>query len=93
MQSWADESTKSNIKPKISKIGNSWQLTLIEDFQSIDDAGNFYHSNRFEKRVAWSDHELKKWKNCVRNDQNSWIFENKNDAEKFITVFHLSWVQ
>jgi hypothetical protein len=46
-----------------------------------------------EDQINWITAQLKKQKNCVRIDTGAWQFQNKRDAEKFITLYHLTWTK
>ena len=50
-------------------------------------------SNRLDQAVEWTTERLESWDNCQRMAWDMWDFKSKHDAEKFITMFHLSWAQ
>ena len=90
MQLWAADSKKSNIKPIITRFGLH-KLTFVEEFQSVDDAGNYYNSKQFDEIVSWATDNLKTWTTCRQTEQNCWLFSNHKDVEKFLTIYYLTW--
>ena len=42
---------------------------------------------------AFVEEKLKDWPNCNRMAWDMWDFKSRREAEKFITLFHLSWDQ
>lgn len=81
------------IKPVISKKTNSWAVTLQEEWQSVDDAGNYYHSSELDNKVEWVADELERWDSATRASWDMWYFKSKREAEKFITFYTLAWAQ
>jgi hypothetical protein len=85
------------IKPTLHRRANGpnywYRLQLVEEFGTVDDAGNHMPSRNLDECVAWVDEKLKDWPDCNRKAWDMWDFKHKKDAEKFITMFHLSWAQ
>ena len=99
MFKWKDR--LSVIKPKLDCRGTGtgirwWRVQLVEDFGS-DIANEFvtdhFHNIDLDNCVKWVDEKLKDWPNCKRMSWDMWDFKHRKDAEKFITLFHLSWAQ
>jgi hypothetical protein len=88
MRDWVDNNTK--IKPTLIKRGNGsnhrWCLQLVEERKT-----NTYHTSRLDESVEWTHNQLKDWPNCERKSWDMWDFKHKTDAEKFVTLFYLSW--
>ena len=89
MFEWADR--QSVIKPRLdcNGIGTGvrwWRVQLVET------ADNTY-TTQLDKCVVWTIEQLKDWPNCKRMSFDMWDFKHRKDAEKFITIFHLSWDQ
>ena len=78
----------SMIQPTLRKTNNRYRLQLVELTED-----NSYHTNKLDRCIEWVDSQLKDWKDCNRMAWDMWDFKHRNDAEKFITVFHLSWDQ
>jgi hypothetical protein len=95
IRNWVVKS--SVIKPTLRRRENGpnywYRLQLIEDFGSVDDAGNHYPSSKLDECISWVAEKLTTWPNCTRKSWDMWDFKSKKDAEKFITLFHLSWTQ
>ena len=91
MKVWA-ESSLPTIRPKLYQGQNrKWHIRLIEEFASVDDAGNHYNSSKLDERVNWALQTLETWKTAHRTAWDMWYFNSKRDAEKFITVYYLVW--
>jgi hypothetical protein len=98
MFKWKDR--LSVIKPTLKRRANGpnywYRLHLIEDFGS-DLANEFVndhlHSVNLDECINWTEDKLKDWPDCNRMAWDMWDFKHRKDAEKFITLFHLSWAQ
>jgi hypothetical protein len=93
LRKWAEDG-RPVIKPKLDcrGIGTGvrwWRVQLVEE---SDDEGNWYNQrlNDFTERAA---EQLKDWPDVKRMAFDMWDFKYRKDAEKFITLFHLSWQQ
>lgn len=92
MFQWKDQD--SMIKPTLHQRNSHWwRLQLVEDWGTVDDAGNYQPSRKLDVGVTWVEEKLKDWPNCTRMAWDIWDFKHREDAEKFITLFHLSWAQ
>ena len=85
MFQWQDRDLM--IKPTLRQLTGtySWRLQLVELTED-----NSYHTMKLDKCVEWVNTQLKMWPNCVRMAWDMWDFKHQEDAEKFITLFHLS---
>ena len=87
----------SVIKPTLHRRANGpnywYRLQLVEDWGTVDDAGNHYPTRNLDNCVLWVEEKLKEWPNCDRKAWDMWDFKSRRDAEKFLTLFHLSWEQ
>ena len=88
MMEW-HRSRESSIKPQLAKSGRDWMLTIREDWPSVDDAGNSFHTSKLDEQVIWAIAKLDG--KARRISWNMWKFKTKRDAEKFITVYYLVW--
>lgn len=93
MQQWTTMKELPIIIPKLSIRGRNYTVTLEEKWQSVDDAGNYYHSGELDKRVDWTVDELSKWDFCSRTAWDTWQFNSQHDAEKFIVYYMLKWAR
>jgi len=90
---WLDEIDTSMVKPKLHKAFNGyWTLQLVDVDDESWSMANI-PSNRLDRAVEWTTEQLESWDNCRRMAWDMWDFKFKHDAEKFITLFHLSWPQ
>lgn len=89
---WKDQ--QSVIKPTLKRRANGpnywYRLQLVEE---ADDDVSAWTTTKLDKSVAWAEEHLKDWATCKRVAWDMWDFKHRNDAEKFITLFHLSWQQ
>lgn len=97
IKEWA-KMTISTIKPTLHRRGNGpnywYRLQLVEDWGTVNDAGiTAMPSGSLDKCVKWVEEKLKDWPNCNRMAWDMWDFKSRREAEKFITLFHLSWEQ
>ena len=89
MFQWKDR--LSVIKPKLHlRESKWWRVQLVEE---ADDDVSAWTTTKLDKSVAWAEEHLKDWANCKRMAWDMWDFKHRKDAEKFITLFHLSWQQ
>jgi hypothetical protein len=86
MDRWVDAPV---IKPVLTHAtGPNWLLTLAEEWPN--DFNNI-NLSLLANRVEWTDNSLNNWEGCRRLGWNIWNFKSKNDAEKFLILFHLKW--
>lgn len=91
MKSWVAMDC-SIIKPELIrrrlKKGNSnWQLQLVEHWPDRVYRG----TSQLDTRVNWAEKILETWSSVRRISWDMWIFDKKRDAEKFITLYNLTW--
>ena len=92
MFKWKDYT--SVIKPKLDcrGIGTGvrwWRVQLVEEFDDV----LIWTTPKLDSCADWVDKTLKDWPNVKRMSFDMWDFKHRKDAEKFITLFHLSWEQ
>jgi hypothetical protein len=93
MTQWA-MSHQPIIKPVLKRgARRKWTVRLEEVFPSVDDAGNYYNSSDLDNRVEWAFEILKTWKTAHRSAWDMWMFDSKREAEKFVALYGLTWVQ
>ena len=76
--------------PELDLIRTGWRITLKEEFDRSTDHVVMEYDN-LDKRVEWACEQLESWPDCNRTAWDMWVFKNKSDAEKFITMYYLSW--
>ena len=88
------------IKPKLRQLTGrySWRLQIVDEDSFLANGGDFagmpgFNSSELDTCVNWTEEKLKEWPDCVRMSWDMWDFKHRQDAEKFITLFHLSWAQ
>jgi hypothetical protein len=84
---------ESVIKPTLHRRANGpnywYRLQFIEE---TNDEQRWYNQ-KLNNCVEWAAERLKDWPNVKRMSFDMWDFKHRKDAEKFITLFHLSWDQ
>jgi hypothetical protein len=84
----------STILTTIEQNGKLWNLNITEKWVG-EDPGllDIFTTITFDKRIEWASVELEKWQHCRRTAWHIWEFKHKRDAEKFITLYNLTWAQ
>lgn len=88
MHQWAN-SSKPTIIPKLFKLRRKWSVALEENWPDDIEINNF--SSSLDSKVSWAESILSTWKTAHRTSWDTWQFDSKLDAEKFITIYHLTW--
>ncbi len=83
------------IKPRLFKSRNKWQILLEEiwpwlGYLDVKGPLTQFRSSRLDNSVEWCEKTLRTWKNCRRESCDTWSFNSKKDAEKFITYYNLA---
>lgn len=68
----------------------AWQICFSPVWS---DATVLYYEDidlKLDKRINWAVEELEKW-NAWRSSYDTWIFDCKDEAEKFLTFYTLKW--
>lgn len=77
------------IEPKLYKRQNKWALVLEEVWPfPTPPIGD---SSMLDERINWCIEKLKDWPTCKRMAYDQFWFGKKEEAEKFITVYTLTW--
>jgi hypothetical protein len=91
MFTWAnpDVIEQITIEPKLYKRENRWALVLEEVWpyptEPLGDSG------LLDSRVNWCIEKLDGWPGCTRMAYDQFWFKKKEEAEKFITLYTLTW--
>jgi len=80
---------ESVIKPTLHQRATGYRLQFVEE--SDDDTT--WTTTKLNDIVEWAAEKLKSWPDVNRMSFDIWDFKHSKDAEKFITLFHLSWDQ
>lgn len=94
MFKWTDRAAV--IKPKLDckEIDTGihwWRVQIVEEIDNT--ACKLETFFKWEDYINWADGKLKDWPDCKRMAYDMWDFKHRQDAEKFITLYHLSWAQ
>jgi hypothetical protein len=92
MQSWASI-PESLIKPILEKEKDNWYVQLTEEWPEIHNDRYPKTSKLFNEHVKWMDDTRKQFKGSERVEYNKWKFGRKNNAEKLIMLYILTWDQ
>lgn len=88
MHQWVNKKSPTII-PKLFKSRSKWSVTLEEVWPDDVEINNF--NSLLDNKVAWTESILYKWQTAHRTSWDTWQFDSKLDAEKFITIYHLTW--
>ena len=91
---WRDQ-CNTKINPVIFQMANNTCHRYRLQFVDEDDpqVSRGWRSQKFEDCMQWAELTLSSWPDCSQTKFDTWDFKYRNDAEKFATVFHLSWQQ
>lgn len=95
IQRWLRATVDPMIKPTLNRRAkgpNYWYRLQFVNAADPDVSRGWY-DQKFEDCIRWVEEKLKNWPDCQRRGFDFWDFKHRRDAEKFITLFHLSWVQ
>ena len=73
------------IQPTLTERNNGYRLQLVELTED-----NSYHTRKLDRCIDWVNIQLESWSDCKRMAWDMWDFKHRRDAEKFVTLFHLS---
>ena len=94
MFNWKDQASVIKLLLDCRGTGRGsrrWRVQLVEEID--DSACKLATFLKWEDCVTWAYDKLKDQPNCKRIACDIWDFKHRRDAEKFITLFHLSWAQ
>lgn len=81
----------------LDKRKSRWWITIHEDWdKTLADLQYRYYIASDSKLITcteWTEKQLKDWKLVSRQSDCQWAFIRKADAEKFITLFNLRWIE
>lgn len=76
------------IKIILTKKRNCWNLKLEEQWPDSVDIK--YSTQKLDNTVEWCIKALETWENCHRISWDTWEFDTKKNAEKFITYYNIA---
>ena len=91
LRKWAER--QPLIKPTLHRRANGRNYWYRLQFVEVTDPGETWYNQKLNDCVEWAGEKLKDWSDVKRISFDMWDFKSKKDAEKFITLFHLSWQQ
>lgn len=83
----------SMIKPTLHRRANGPNYCYRLQFVEETDGEQRWYNQNLNNCVEWAAEKLKDWPDVRRMAFDMWDFKKRKDAEKFITLFHLSWEQ
>lgn len=81
------------IKPILEKRNRIWTITLKEVWPEDVNHTTGISSFGLDNKVHWTEEELLKWSGVKRMAWDQWYFDNKRQAEKFITLYYMVWAE
>jgi len=86
--------TGPSIRPQLLKKGRRWHITLAEVWPVDTYVLNWtFDADRLQTAVEWSDNTLFTWDTAKRESWDTWSFDSKKNAEKFITYYNIACPQ
>ena len=73
-------------------LDESWKVQLVESYRTKSQDFHF-EGEKLRDIVNWTEEQLKNWPYCVRSSYDTWVFQSKRKAEKFLIIFNLKWAQ
>lgn len=71
----------------------AWQIKFYSYWLGVDvDQNNYLKEFNLDERIEWAVEELEKW-SAWRSSYDTWVFSNKDEAEKFLTYYTLKWAR
>jgi hypothetical protein len=81
--------------PKIVAVmrtfNRKWRVRIEEDWSRNGDQYYTADFSNLDIRCDWAANQLTDWKFVRRISHQEWVFLNRNQAEKFLTIFNLKW--
>ena len=65
-------------RERLKNRNTKWRLRLVSNGPT-------------DEQVDWTAETLKNWSTVRRTAWDIWVFDSKRDAEKFITLYNLTW--
>jgi hypothetical protein len=88
LRNWTTMHIPSRVIPNLKHRQHyGWVIDLVLEH------GNDNYVGLLDSRVEWVYNQLKDWPDCKRTAWDMWRFKSKRDAEKFITLYTLTWAQ
>lgn len=79
------------IKPKLVRLKNKWYVELQECWP--ENVNYFGNATKLDSTVDWCTIVLENWAGCRRMSWDTWLFDTKKNAEKFIIYYNIACPQ
>jgi hypothetical protein len=74
---------------RMRTFNNRWRVRIEEEWELDSNPGY----GKLDKRCDWAAEQLANWKFVGRLSYQEWVFLNRAQAEKFLTLYNLKWAQ
>jgi len=74
-------------------FNNKWRVRIEEDWGIADQPDTNSSESKLDIRCNWAAEQLANWKFVGRISYQEWIFINRTQAEKFLTLYNLKWAE
>lgn len=75
----------------LRQISHGWEITLRESYPDYIQYPYTPEISQINQRLDWIEQQLNNWKGVHRSGYESWQFDEKNIADKFIMLYNMTW--
>ncbi len=81
------------IVARMRTFNKKWRVRIEEDWGIADQPDTNSSETKLDKRCNWAAEQLINWKFVGRISYQEWMFLNRAQAEKFLTLYNLKWAE
>ncbi len=85
--------------PKVIAVmrtfNKKWRVRIEEDWSRSYNGDQYYTADysNLDQRCEWAAEQLANWRSANRISHQEWLFSDRTQAEKFLTLFTLNWAR
>ncbi len=81
------------IVANLRAVNNKWRVRLEESWLYNGDQYYTADYSNLDQRCEWANEQLTNWRFVYRISHQEWTFFNREQAEKFLTLYNLRWAE
>lgn len=81
------------IVARMRTFNGKCRVRIEEDWGIADQPDTNSSETKLDKRCNWAAEQLINWRFVSRISYQEWIFFNRKQAEKFLTLYNLKWAE